>query len=137
MYLIDTNVLSALRRADKADPIFKVWVEATPPDAMYLSVLSIYEVKLGALRVARRDPRQGSDLNRWIDKFVLNAFVGRIFDVSTSISLRCAELHAPDPRPVTDSLIAATALEHKLIVATRNVADFLPMGVRVLNPWQA
>ncbi|WP_413992968.1 type II toxin-antitoxin system VapC family toxin [Labrys okinawensis] len=137
MFLIDTNVLSALRRPDKADPTFKGWVQATPPGEMYLSVLSVYEVKFGALRVARRDPRQGSDLNRWIEKFVLKVFADRIFDVSMNIALRCAALHVPDPRPVTDSLIAATALEHRLVIATRNVSDFLPMGVRVLNPWQA
>jgi predicted nucleic acid-binding protein len=137
MYLIDTNVLSALRRRDKADQRFSAWVTATQPEDMYLSILSIFEVKVGASRVARRDPGQGQDLNRWIHNFVLTAFADRILPIDSDIALRCAALHVPDPRPVIDSLIAATALEHGLTVATRNVADFQPLGVPVLNPWQA
>ncbi|MDQ0394273.1 type II toxin-antitoxin system VapC family toxin [Labrys monachus] len=137
MYLIDTDVLSALRRQDKADPRFADWVMATQPQDMYLSTLSVYEVKVGALRIARRDPVQGQDLHRWIHHFVLRAFTGRILPIDAGVALRCAALHVPDPRPVIDSLIAATALEHGLTVATRNIADFLPLGVPVLNPWQA
>jgi len=136
MYLVDTNVLSALRRRDKADPRFAAWVSTTRPEDMHLSTLSLFEVRVGALRVARRDPRQGQDLNRWIDHFVLQAFAGRILSIDADIALRCAALHIPDPRPVIDSLIAATALEHGLTVVTRNVADFRPLGVPVLNPWQ-
>jgi predicted nucleic acid-binding protein len=137
MYLVDTNVLSAMRRQDKADPRFAAWVRATPPEDMYLSVLSLYEIKVGVLGVARRDPMQGRDLHRWLHNFVLAAFVDRILMVSPAVCLRCAALHVPDPRAVIDSLIAATALEHHLIVVTRNVADFQPMGVGILDPWQA
>ena len=137
MYLVDTTVLSAMRRQDKADPQFATWVRATPPEEMYLSVLSLYEIKVGALRVARRDPMQGRDLDRWLRNFVIAAFVDRILVVSPAVSLRCAALHVPHPRPVIDSLIAATALEHQLTVVTRNVADFQPMGVGILDPWQA
>jgi len=136
MYLVDTNVLSAMRREDRAEPQFRDWVRRTPPDNMYLSVLSLYEIELGALRIARRDAAQGHDLDRWIRGFVLPAFAERILPINAPTALRCAALNVPDPRPTIDSMIAATAIEHRLTVATRNVADFAPMGVPVLNPWQ-
>lgn len=137
MYLIDTNVLSAMRRQDKAEPQFAAWVKTTIPEDMFISALTLFEIKVGALRIIRRDPKQGRDLERWITEFVLKAFESRILPIDAAVSLRCATLHVPDPRPNIDSLIAATALEHRLTVVTRNIADFKPLGVTILNPWQA
>ena len=135
MFLLDTDVLSASRRPDKAAPAFAAWVESTSPADMYLSAVSILEIKIGALRIARRDHVQGAILNRWIHENVLARFDGRIIPVDPAIALRCAPLHVPDPRPDRDSMIAATALEHRLTVVTRNVHHFTPMGAPIFNPW--
>lgn len=86
--------------------------------------------------VQRRDAAQGVVLRAWIDGRVLPAFEGRILAVDMAVAQRCARLHVPDPRAERDALIAATALVHGLTVATRNVADFQPMGVDLLNPWE-
>lgn len=137
MFLVDTNVLSAMRREDRAEPQFRDWVRRTPPEDMYLSVLNLYEIEIGALRIARRDAVQGRELDRWIRGLVLPVFADRILPVTPAIAMRCAALNVPDPRPTIDSLLAATALEHRLTVVTRNIADFAPMGVPILNPWQA
>ena len=86
--------------------------------------------------LAQRDGGQGRLIQRWIEERVLTAFTERILAVDTAVARQCALLHVPDPRPYRDSLIAATALVHRLIVVTRNRADFEPMGVGVLNPWE-
>ena len=83
----------------------------------------------------RRDPAQGTTLCAWLNGNVIPAFDGRILDVDTAIALRSARLNMPEPRPVRDGLIAATALVHGMTVVTRNVAGFAPTGVAVLNPW--
>lgn len=85
----------------------------------------------------RRDAAQGAVLRRWIDGYVSRAFEGRILAVDAAVARRCAALHVPDPRAERDALIAATALVHRLKVATRNVADFAPMGVALFNPWES
>jgi predicted nucleic acid-binding protein len=87
------------------------------------------------LLVERRDRQQGADLRRWLEQDVLDRFGNRILAVDTAIARRCAHLHAPDPRPERDALIAATALVHGMTLVTRNMADFLPTGVALLNPW--
>jgi predicted nucleic acid-binding protein len=90
---------------------------------------------VGALRVERRDEVQGAMLRTWIESKVLPVFKDRILPVDTAIARRCARLHVPDPRAKRDALIAATALVHRLRIVTRNVADFEPMDVELLNPW--
>jgi hypothetical protein len=136
MWLLDTNVLSELRRRDRADPKVAAWAEALHPQDLFLSAIAILEIEAGALMVARRDKTQGAMLRAWIDNKVLTAFDGRILPVDTKVAQRCASLHVPDPRAERDALIAATALVHRLRIATRNVADFRPMGVELFNPWQ-
>lgn len=136
MYLLDTNVLSALRRPEKADPGVKAWAERIPASDFFLSAISVLEIERGALMVARRDPRQGRMLRAWIDNHVLGAFMGRVLAVDQAVALHCARLHIPDPRPERDALIAATALVHDLTVVTRNIADFEATGVPLLNPWE-
>lgn len=84
----------------------------------------------------RRVPSQGAVFRLWLKGHVIPAFNGRILDVDTAVAQRSAKLHIPDPRPVRDGLIAATALVHGMIIVTRNVADFEPTGVKTLNPWQ-
>lgn len=135
MYLIDTNVLSELRKANRADPQVVEWAKNIEPHCMYLSVISILEIRIGILSVQRKDLAQGNILQEWLVKKVLPAFSGRILNVDMDIALRCAELHVPDPRSDRDALIAATALVHKMPVVTRNCKDFKPMGVPIINPW--
>jgi hypothetical protein len=136
MYLLDTNVLSELRRRDRTDAKVAAWADRVHASELFLSVITILEIEAGTLRLLRRDPAQGAVLRAWIDGNVLPAFEGRILPVDTAVAQRCAGLHVPDPRAERDALIAATALVHRLRVVTRNVADFEPMGVATLNPWQ-
>jgi predicted nucleic acid-binding protein len=137
MFLLDTNVISELRkaRAGKADPNVTSWVETVPVGSLFLSVIVIQELEIGVLLAERRDPKQGSLLRIWLDEHVLPAFAGRILFVDTAVARRSAALHVPDPRPVRDGLIAATALVHAMTVVTRNIADFIATGVPLLNPW--
>ena len=109
MYILDTNVVSELRKVSigKADEHVARWAKITDAVDLFLSVITIQELETGILPTERRDPPQGA-----------------------------ARLHVPDPRPIRDALIAATALVHGMTVVTRNLADFQPTGVQVLNPWQ-
>ena len=136
MYLLDTNVISALRRPDKTDPLLREWAAGVPVSRFYLSVISILEIEHGVLLEIRKDKKQGALLRAWVDNEVLPRFEGRILPIDLDVTLQCARLHVPDPQPERDALIAATALVHKLTVVTRNVKDFLPTGVQVLNPWE-
>lgn len=137
MYLLDTNVVSELRkvRAGKADPLVAAWADSVDAADLYLSVITIQEREIGVLLAERRDPSQGAIFRAWLTAHVLPAFAGRLLMVDTAVALRSARLHLPNPRPVRDGLIAATALVHGMTVVTRNVDDFVPTGVPVLNPW--
>jgi predicted nucleic acid-binding protein len=138
MYLLDTNVVSELRRAKsgKADKHVTAWADRVPAASLYLSVITVLELEMGVLLVERRDPPQGALLRTWLDAQVLPAFAGRILPIDTAVAQRCAKLHVSDPRSDRDALIAATALVHGMAVATRNVVDFAPTGVELLNPWE-
>jgi predicted nucleic acid-binding protein len=136
MFLLDTNVISELRRADKADRNVAGWANALPAASFFISAISILEIELGALLIARRDAAQGTRLRAWIDDQILARFEGRILAIDTAVAQRCARLHVPDRRAERDALIAATALVHGLTVVTRNVADFVPTGVALINPWE-
>ena len=137
MYVLDTNVVSELRkiRLGKADSQFAIWADSVEVMDLFLSVITIQELEIGVLLAERRDPSQGSVFRLWLNGHVIPAFNGRILDVDTAVAQRSARLHVPDPRPVRDGLIAATALVHGMTVVTRNVADFEPTGVPTLNPW--
>jgi len=136
MFLLDTNVISELRRPEKADSNVLAWASTVPAANFFLSAVSILEIELGALLIARKDAAQGAVLRAWIDDQVLPRFDGRILAVDTVVAQRCARLHVPDPRSERDALIAATAMVHGLTVVTRNVADFAPVGVALLDPWK-
>ena len=137
MYLLDTNVVSELRKAGagKADANVVGWAAGVPAAMLYLSAISILEIELGVLLIERRDGRQGAVLRRWLDEQVMTAFAERILPIDVPVAQRCARLHTPDPRPDRDALIAATALQHGMTVVTRNIADFAPMAVAIFNPW--
>jgi predicted nucleic acid-binding protein len=139
MYLLDTNVVSELRkvRAGKADERVAAWADSVDAGDLYLSVIGVQELEIGVLLAERRDPAQGAVLRAWLDGRVLVAFAGRILVVDSAVARRSARLHVPDPRPLRDGLIAATALVHGMTVVTRNVVDFARTGVPTLNPWEA
>jgi hypothetical protein len=138
MYLLDTNVVSELRkvRAGKANPNVARWADSVDANQLYLSVISVQELEIGVLLVERRDAVQGAMLRTWLNEHVLPAFAGRILPVDTKIALRSAHMHVPDPHPVRDGLIAATALIHGMTIVTRNVDDFIRTDGMVLNPWK-
>jgi toxin FitB len=137
MYVLDTNVVSELRkaRAGKADENVTSWAASVPASSLYLSAITILELEIGVLLVERRDPAQGAVLRRWLDDHVGPAFAGRVLAVDTAVAQACAKLHVPDPRADRDALIGATALVHGMTVVTRNVADFGAIGVPLLDPW--
>ena len=137
MYLIDTNVWSEIRNRGRANPSVRNWAERANAAELFLSVVTVFELERGTLLMERRDPRQGARLRAWLERHVIEPFQQQILPVNTAIARRCAALHVPDPRPERDALIAATALTHGLTVVTRNVDDFAPTGVAVLNPWLA
>jgi predicted nucleic acid-binding protein len=137
MFLLDTNVISELRRAKagKADRNVVAWVRTVSAGSLFLSAIVIQELEIGTLLAERRDPSTGAILRAWLDGHVLSTFYERILPVDTAVARRSAALHVPDPRSIRDALIAATALTHGMTVVTRNSADFEPTGVPLLNPW--
>ena len=139
MFVLDTNVVSELRKArgGKADPGVVAWAAGVRRSSLFLSAISLLELEQGVLLMERRDAVQGAALRAWLDTQVLPAFEDRVLPVDAAVALRCARMHVPDPKPYRDALIAATALEHGMSLVTRNVADFEATGVRLLNPWLA
>lgn len=135
--LLDTNVVSELRKGRRCHEAVAAWQSGIDLHALYLSVVTLLELRLGIALKARKDEAAGEVLLDWYEKAVKRAFAGRILGVDDRIAERCALLHVPVTKPYRDSLIAATAVEHGLIVATRDVADFEPLGVEVINPWAA
>lgn len=138
IYLVDTNVVSEFRKikVGKAHANVVDWAASVRATDLFLSAVTVFELELGTLLIERRDARQGNVLRSWLDYQVSVTFAGRILPVDMAIAKRSASLHVPDPRPDRDSLIAATALVHGMPVVTRNVSDFMPMGVSVINPWE-
>lgn len=137
MFVIDTNVVCELRkvRLGKADANLAQWADRVDAASLYLSVITVMELEAGILQLERRDTKQGRVLRSWLDDAVLPAFAGRLLPIDVAVALRCARLRVPDPRGERDALIAATALVHGMTVVTRNVDDFEPTGVAVVNPW--
>jgi toxin FitB len=137
MFLLDTNVISELRkgRAGRADANVMAWIRSVPAASLFLSAIVIQELEIGILRAERRDAAKGALLRAWLDDHVLPTFSERILSVDTAVALRSAALHVPDPRPIRDGLIAGTALTHGMTLVTRNVSDFESTGARLLNPW--
>lgn len=136
-FVLDTNVVSELRkvRSGKADARVAAWAAQVDAADLFLSAITLMELEMGVLQVARRDARQGALLHSWLSHHVLPEFSERILPIDTAVAQRCARLHIPDPRSERDALIAATALVHGMTVVTRNLADFEPTGVPTLNPW--
>ena len=136
-YLLDTNVISELRRIDRANVNLVAWSHITPIAQMYLSVVTVLEVEQGILLLERKDARQALHIRTWLDNEILVNFKERILEVDLKVAFACAKLHVPDPRPERDALIAATALSNGLTVVSNNESDFAPMGIPFMNPWKS
>tara|TARA_A100001391_G_scaffold203129_1_gene194647 strand:+ start:121 stop:558 length:438 start_codon:yes stop_codon:yes gene_type:complete len=138
MMVLDTNVVSELRKVGdgRADSNLVAWLTDKDAGQFYLSVISLMELEIGILRIARKDDVKGALLRRWMEERVRPTFAGRVLGVDEAVALRCAHLHVPAPRSERDALIAATALEHGMSIVTRNVKDFIPTGVPLINPWE-
>ena len=137
MYVLDTNVVSELRKAKsgKANPGVVAWAASVVPGSLFISAITVMELEMGVLQMERRDVAQGALLRAWLDQNVLPAFASRILPVDVTVAQRCAKLHVPDQQSERDALIAATALVHGMAVVTRNVQDFQASGVAIINPW--
>ena len=135
MYLLDTNVVSELRKSSRADTNVVAWARGISSTEMFISVIAIMELRMGILSLARKDTQQADILASWLDNSVIPAFAGRILPIDLPVANQCAILHVPDPRSDRDALIAATALTHGMTVATRNIKDFRATGVSLVNPW--
>ncbi len=137
MFVLDTNVVSELRKPDRAHARVVKWASEILLGEMYLSTVTIMELEVGVLRMERKDRRQGAELRAWLEGKVLRDFGGRVLPIDASVARRCARLHVPDPMPERDALIAATSLVHGMTLVTRNTRDFQRTGVALFDPWRS
>lgn len=135
-YLIDTNVLSELHKGERADSGVRDWYLAAKAEDLYLSVLVLGEVRRGIERLRRRDPAQAERLEVRVAA-IRSRLGNRVLPVTDAVAERWGRLNVPDPLPVVDGLLAATALEHGLTFVTRNIGDVERTGARLLNPFSA
>lgn len=136
MFLLDSNVISELRSAKRCDPRVRAWERGTSLESCWLSVVTLLEIRRGIEQMKRKDAPFAEILDQWLEQRVKPAFEGRLLTVTPVAAELAGRIAAGRTRGLADCLIAATALEHRLILATRNVADFEDVeGLRILNPW--
>ena len=135
MYLLDTNVISETRRPGRMHRNVRAWLEQTSPESLYTSVIVMMELERGVLGMERKDPAQGAILREWLEQVIKPAFNGRILPIDEATVGICARLHIPDRAPENDSWIAATAKQHGLTLATRNVKDMRHAGIKLFDPF--
>ena len=135
-YLIDTNVISELRKGERCEPAVAAWFAAVEDDELFLSVLVIGELQRGVDRIRRRDARAADAIARWLEN-VTTLYGNRILPITLPIARLWGSLGVPDPLPTVDGLLAATALHHGLMLVTRNEKDVAATGVQVLNPFRS
>ena len=131
-YLLDTNIVSDSRRG--AEPVQR-WLDRQRVADLAISAMTIAELEIGVRRKERSDRAQGALLRRWLEDVVKPSFDGRVLAVDAAVAIGFARVQVPDPHPLTDSLIAATANVHGLTLVTRNTKDFERTGAGLLNPW--
>lgn len=137
MFLLDTNVVSELRRAGagKAKAGVVAWAASIPVELQFISAITVFELEYGVRLKAYSHPVQGAVLRLWLDSRVFPTFRDRTLPVDALVALRCASLHVPNRCTERDSFIAATAMVRGMTVVTRDIADFGPTGAALFNPW--
>jgi predicted nucleic acid-binding protein len=137
MYLLDTNVISELRKSvdGRINKGVQSWAKAIFPELMFISAITVLELEIGVLQIERRDKKQGAALRSWLNHNVLPAFSERVLPVDLAVAQRCASLHVPNPKSERDAMIAASAIESRMTIVTRNVSDFSQSGAKVFDPW--
>ena len=138
MYLLDTNIISELKKLDsgKIHPQVQRWTYSINLMQTKISVVSITEIRTGILSLARKDQAQAASLDNWFTNRLLPAYRTRTLSVDTEVALICAQLHIPTKRPINDAYIAATAIAHNLTLVTRNVRDFQGLPLILENPFE-
>lgn len=138
MYLLDTNVISEIRRLNygKCNPNVARWVNQTSSEFIYTNAVIMMELERGVLAMERKDKIQGRNLRNWLETQVKPSFLGKVLPITNTTAQLCAKLHIPDHAPENDAWIASCAIEHRLILVTRNVADFERTGVKLFNPFE-
>jgi len=133
-YLLDTNVVSALRVRGR-EPQVQAWAASVPVADQFVTALTVAEIERGVVAKERTDPAQGVVLRRWLEEHVLPAFAGRVLAFDLPAARILATYPVPDRAPLDDALIAVIAQNAGLTVATRNTRHFAPLGVSCVNPW--
>ena len=138
MYLLDTNIISELKKLDsgKIHPQVQRWTYSINLMQTKISVVSITEIRTGILSLARKDQAQAASLDNWFTNRLLPAYRTRTLSVDTEVALICAQLHIPTKRPINDAYVAATAIAHNLTPVTRNVRDFQGLPLMLENPFE-
>ena len=134
MYLLDTNVISELRRRERCDENVAAWYTGIPGDALFLSVLTLGEIRKGIEMLRDRDPEQAQVLESWL-RSVRQNYEGRLLSVDATVADAWGRLHRIRPVPVADGLLAATAEVHRLTLVTRNIQNFQGLGIGMVNPF--
>ena len=134
-FLLDTNVVSELRKAERCDSGVRIWIEAVDADDLFLSVLTLGEIRRGIESVRRRDPVGARALDDWLAALVAEN-ADRILDITRPVAEEWGRLNVPDPLPAVDGLLAATARVHGLTLVTRNIRDVQRTGVACLDPFR-
>jgi predicted nucleic acid-binding protein len=132
--LLDCNILSELRKGARGSAEVRKWFDAQPEEDLFISLITLGELSAGIARIAERDPAQAQHLEAWLER-TKRDYADRILPVTAAVADRWGRLCPKQPLPAADGLLAATALEYDLTVATRNVNDFERSGVRLINPF--
>jgi predicted nucleic acid-binding protein len=137
MLLLDTNVVSELRKvaSGRAHPNVVLWNETVDPAETFISSVVLHELEIGVRLVEHNDPAAGKTLRNWLENTVLTTFSGHILPLDEAAAVQAARWHVPDPKPINDAYIAATAFTRRMTLVTRNVRDFDGMGLALVNPW--
>ena len=138
MYLLDTNIISELKKLDsgKIHPQVQRWAYSINLMQTKISVVSITEIRTGILSLARKDQAQAASLDNWFTNRLLPAYRTKTLPVDAKVALIYAQLNVPNKRPINDAYIAATAIAHKLKLVTRNIQDFQGIPITLENPFE-